>query len=160
MQISPLAGTELSSSVQGNMTADAAMASADTARFSSMLGDLQKKAGAASQKGHVVNEAASGKNDKELKEACKGFEAMFLGMMYKAMRQTVPEDKLFGESNGQKIFQDMRDEELMKSVAETGGIGLADMMYRQLSPEVLGKKAESAYAAQASLSAPKHTADD
>ena len=65
---------------------------------------------------------------------------MFLSMMYKQMRATVPEDKLFGESNGQKMFQDMQDSELMKNVSETGRIGLADMMYRQLSPQVKARE--------------------
>lgn len=151
MQLSPLAST-LQSSIQGNMTADAASTEADSARFKSMLDDLQQKAGAAGRPDHIVNTASTDKQDKALKEACKGFEAMFLGMMYKAMRQTVPEDKLFGESNGQKIFQDMRDEELMKSVAESGGVGLADMMYRQLTIQTTGKKAGAAYVAQGASS--------
>ena len=146
MQINPFASTGLQGSVRGNMTADAAVTAADSARFSSMLDDLKTKAGAAEKKDAAPADAAA-KRDADLKKACRGFEGMFLGIMYKAMRQTVPEDKLFGETNGQKIFQDMRDEELMKRVAESGGIGLADMMYRQLSPQVVGKAAKSAYEA-------------
>ena len=91
---------------------------------------------AAQKTAQLADNAKMAKQDKELKEACKGFEAMFLSMMYKQMRATVPENTLFGESNGQKIFQDMRDEELMKNVAESGGVGIADMMYRQLSPQI------------------------
>ena len=35
--------------------------------------------------------------DKKLREACQGFEAMFLNIMYKEMRNTVPENSLFGD---------------------------------------------------------------
>ena len=77
---------------------------------------------------------------KKLREACEGFEAMFLSMMYKQMRATVPESGLFGKkSNAIKIFEDMRDTELMNAAAKSGGIGLADMMYKQLSPTVVKK---------------------
>jgi peptidoglycan hydrolase flgJ len=77
---------------------------------------------------------------KKLREACEGFEAMFLSMMYKQMRATVPESGLFGKkSNAIKIFEDMRDTELMNAAAKSGGIGLADMMYKQLSPTVIKK---------------------
>ncbi len=83
---------------------------------------------------------AAGKNpaeDKKLREACQGFEEMFLNLMYSKMRDTVPKDTLFGESNGQKIMQSMLDEELTKEMAKAGGVGLADMLYKQLS---IGKK--------------------
>ena len=81
------------------------------------------------------------KRDKELRKACEGFEAMFLSMMYRQMRATVPENTLFGESHALKIFQDMRDDELMKNVAAGGGIGIADMMYKQLKPQVESRNA-------------------
>ena len=83
---------------------------------------------------------ASGKSpaeDKKLKEACQGFEEMFLNLMYSKMRDTVPKDTLLGESNGQQIMQSMLDEQLTKEMAKAGGVGLADMLYKQLS---IGKK--------------------
>ena len=43
------------------------------------------------------------------------------------------------KSNAIKIFEDMRDTELMNAAAKSGGIGLADMMYKQLSPTVIKK---------------------
>ena len=65
---------------------------------------------------------------------------MFLSMMYKQMRATVPEGGLFGKkSNAMNIFEDMRDTELMNEVSKSGGIGIADMMYKQLAPTALKK---------------------
>ena len=134
MQIAPLTAMTMNNQVSQNTTYDSAQTAADSVQFKQKLKALTDKTAAAEQSSGVG--AGVDKKDKELKEACKGFEAMFLSMMYKEMRATVPEDKLFGESNGQKIFQDMRDSELMKKVSDSGGVGLADMMYRQLSPQV------------------------
>ena len=89
---------------------------------------------AAASKEYVHPMTAEEIEAKKLREACQGFEAMFLSMMYKQMRATVPESELFGKkSNAIEIFEDMRDTELMNSVAKSGGIGIADMMYKQLS---------------------------
>ena len=142
MQIAPLTAAGTGNGLTPNTTYDSAQTAAESASFAQMLKDAEHKAAAASQ--HVVNKAAESKRDKELKDACKGFEAMFLSMMYREMRATVPENTLFGESNGQKIFMDMRDSELMKNVAESGGLGLADLMYRQLSPQIKAQEQTAA----------------
>lgn len=89
--------------------------------------------------GQTAREQQMSKDEKQLREACQGFEAMFLQMMYKEMRNTVPENDLFGESNGQKIWQSMLDTQLMDNAAKSGGVGLAEMMYKQLAPSVLGE---------------------
>ena len=116
---------------------DAARVSAESKSFQATLDELQRKANAAD----MTEAASSVPKHKEadveaqkLREACEGFEAMFLSMMYKQMRATVPETDLFGKkSNAIKIFEDMRDTELMMAASKAGGIGIADMMYKQLS---------------------------
>ncbi len=76
----------------------------------------------------------------KLKDACKGFESMFIQMMWKEMRRTVPEDSLFGESNGEKIFRDMLDTEMVDRMSDAGGLGLADVMYNQLTSQYQARK--------------------
>ena len=120
-----------------NITFDSASASADAAKFESLLKETVRKANVKAEP--AADEEAMAKRDKELKEACKGFEAMFLSMMYKSMRSTVPENTLFGENSAQKIFQDMYDQKLMDNVADTNSVGIADMLYKQLSAKVLGE---------------------
>ena len=140
MQINPLA---LQPNLQQNMTAQAAEATAGAASFDKMLEQAKRAsqdAQNAAAKGDTA--AAKAKEDKALKEACKSFEAMFLNMMYREMRATVHEGGLFGEDNARKIFEDMRDSEMAKEMAEAGGIGLGDMLYRQLSPQAT-KRAEA-----------------
>lgn len=118
---------------------DAARMSAENKSFQATLDELQRKAAASVETGAVgdVQQHKMSAEDieaKKLREACEGFEAMFLSMMYKQMRATVPEDSLLGKkSNALEIFEDMRDTELMNSVAKAGGIGIADMMYQQLT---------------------------
>jgi len=79
-----------------------------------------------------ASKAKSAAADKKLKAACEGFEEMFLDLMYSKMRETVPEDSLFGQSNGEKTMQSMLDSEMTKHMAKAGGIGLGDMIYKQM----------------------------
>lgn len=136
MQINPITGT----GVTYNNSYESAHEAASDAHFSQMLKEAERKASRYSG-GHVVNSADISDRDRELKEACKGFETMFLQMMYRQMRKTVPESPMFGKSNAMDIFEDMRDTELMKKTAEAGGIGLADLLYKQLAPSVLKQEA-------------------
>ena len=144
MQIQPIA------MVPHNTSAASAQAQASSASFDRMLEEAKRSAQDAR------NAAASGDGtqaaaaeDKALKKACEGFEAMFLNMMYRQMRSTVQEGGLFGEDNATKIFEDMRDSEMTKQMAEAGGIGLGDLLYKQLRPQV-----EAKAEAQAALAVP------
>lgn len=71
--------------------------------------------------------------DAKLKAACQGMEAVFLNMMLTRMRDTVPKDGLLGNSKEEQMLTSMLDTELTKNMAQAGGMGLADMLYRQLS---------------------------
>lgn len=83
----------------------------------------------------AAKEAKAIKDDKKLQSVCKDFEAMFLNLMYSKMRETVPDNTLYGTSHGEKIMQSMMDTELTKNMADSGGVGLAALMYKQLSAE-------------------------
>lgn len=74
--------------------------------------------------------------DNKLKQACKDFESIFMGYMLKSMRKTVEKNELMGTSQQEEMFQGMMDDEICKSAAETNSIGIADVMYKQLSNEI------------------------
>ena len=78
-------------------------------------------------------ELNAGPKDKatKLREACEGFESVFIQKMWEQMRATVSETGLM-KSKDEKIWQGMYDQELSKKMASAGGIGLADMMMTQL----------------------------
>ncbi len=72
--------------------------------------------------------------DEALKEATKEFESYFLQTIMKEMRKTIPEnDQFIKKSQGEKIFTDMLDEQYAKMSAEQNTVGLADMLYKQMS---------------------------
>lgn len=68
----------------------------------------------------------------KLKEACDAFETIMLQMMYKQMKATIPEGGFIEKSNARTIFEDMLDEKLMENASKRG-MGISDMMYKQLS---------------------------
>ena len=71
-----------------------------------------------------------------LKESAREFEAVFLNTLMKAMRQTIPVNELFNGGGATKFYRQMHDAEIATSLA-TGqaGMGIADMIVRQLSRE-------------------------
>lgn len=71
----------------------------------------------------------------KLKRACSDFESLFIAKLLKTMRQTVPRSGLFGAGTTQEMYQSLFDEEISKSLARRGGIGLGDMLFRSLSPK-------------------------
>lgn len=130
MTIQPIHDAALLSGT-GQTSYNAARVSAEEKSFQATLDELQQKATEQTSPHKISPEDLEAK---KLREACEGFEAMFLSMMYKQMRATVPENDLFGKkSNAIEIFEDMRDTELMNVAAKSGGIGIADMMYQQLT---------------------------
>lgn len=83
-----------------------------------------------------LRSALDGKNEKELKSVCQEFEGIFLKMMYNQMKATVSKSSLLEESAGREIFDTLLDDELVKEASKTGRLGLADMLYKQLSKQL------------------------
>ncbi|MCG2582863.1 flagellar assembly peptidoglycan hydrolase FlgJ [Massilia sp. TS11] len=69
-----------------------------------------------------------------LKQAATQFEAMFLNMMMKSMRQaSASQDGMF-DSEQTKTYTQMLDQQLTQKLAKRG-VGLADMLVRQMSKQ-------------------------
>ncbi|PRO74787.1 flagellar assembly peptidoglycan hydrolase FlgJ [Alteromonas alba] len=82
-----------------------------------------------------LREAAYSKDDKALKEAAQQFEAIFVQMMLKSMRQAqdAMEDKDSPfNSEEVKFYRDMHDKQLAQDLSSSGGVGLADIIVQQL----------------------------
>lgn len=80
----------------------------------------------------ATEKAQVAKDDAKLKKTCKDMEAVFLNLMLTNMRKTVQKSKLIDDSK-EDIMTSMLDTEMTKNMANAGGMGLADMIYRQLS---------------------------
>ncbi len=80
---------------------------------------------------------------RKLREACEGFESVFIQKMWQEMRNTLPKGGLL-QGREEKFWQDMYDQELSKKMTSAGGIGLADMMYAQLSRNLVSASRSAA----------------
>jgi len=67
-------------------------------------------------------------------EVAEQFESMFIQMMLKSMRDALPKDGIFS-SNDMDTYTEMADQQIAVNMAKSGGIGLADVIARQLRPE-------------------------
>jgi flagellar protein FlgJ len=90
-----------------------------------------------------TQKAQEAKDDAKLKKTCQDMEAVFLNMMLADMRKTVDKSKLVDTSQ-EDIMRSMLDSEMTKDMAKAGGIGLADMLYRQLhTPAAVSNKSQA-----------------
>ena len=95
----------------------------------------------------------AGDNSPEaLHAAAQQFEAVFLGMVLKSMRDATPQDGLF-DSEQTKTFQSMLDQQLAQMLVAKGSTGLAAMIEKQLSRTSLGGTAASSAAGAAAPAA-------
>jgi len=81
-----------------------------------------------------LKKGAREQSPEAIKKVAKEFEALFVKMMLKSMRDTVPENELFG-SKAEKMYQDMYDKQLSTEISNGKGIGLAKVIERQLGGE-------------------------
>ncbi|HTU83316.1 MAG TPA: rod-binding protein [Candidatus Acidoferrales bacterium] len=82
-----------------------------------------------------------------LHAATTQFEGVFLQMVMDSMRETVPQDSIFGQdSASEQTWQSMLDDEYSQEMAKSGGVGLAAQMERQMRPAVLADAKNEAHA--------------
>jgi peptidoglycan hydrolase FlgJ len=66
------------------------------------------------------------------KQAAENFESMFLSNMFQQMYTSINGDGPFGGSGALKIWRSFMTDQIAKSFAHAGGIGLAPQVYEQL----------------------------
>jgi len=69
------------------------------------------------------------------KEAAQNFEANFLDNMFQEMFTGIDGDGPFGGSGALKIWRSFMTDQMAKSFAKAGGIGIAPMVYNTLLKE-------------------------
>lgn len=68
----------------------------------------------------------------EVRKAAKQFEALFVNQMVSAMRKTVVKGGLVPESNAERVYQSMLDNQYSEKMADTEQLGLSQMIYDHL----------------------------
>ncbi|MGM0380773.1 MAG: rod-binding protein [bacterium] len=88
--------------------------------------------GVASQSGDV--QVDDGKE--ALEEAAEGMEGLFVNLLVKQMRKTVPDNKLLDGGQGGKMFREQLDKKYANLIAREKDFGIASAIYDQLSGQI------------------------
>lgn len=97
-----------------------------------------------------LRHAARENSPEALKAAATQFEALFLDMVMKSMREAAPSEGLFDSEQG-RMMQGMLDQQYAQALASRG-IGLAEVLARQMTPR--GMPAEPVPAGEANTAMP------
>ena len=79
--------------------------------------------------------------DARLKKTCQEMEAVFLNLLLKTMRETLPKSEFGGKRQHTETMQSLMDMELTRNMAAAGGTGIAAMMYRNITQAAAAQKA-------------------
>jgi len=79
-----------------------------------------------------MRRAADNRDPAVLREVASQFEALFVQTLLKDMREARLGDSLFGDNEQHEMYQEMLDKQLALEMSSGKGIGLADMLVRQL----------------------------
>lgn len=88
----------------------------------------------------ILNSAMESQDDKKLKKVCEDFEAIFVNMLLKSMKNTVNEGGLTKKSHAREMFESMLDEEMASSISKGRGIGIGEILYDSLSKNKKGNQ--------------------
>jgi Rod binding domain-containing protein len=69
---------------------------------------------------------------KQIKKVAEDFEAFFLSQALQPMFANIEAEEPFGGGPGDDIWKSMQIDEFGKSIAKSGGIGIADAVMKQL----------------------------
>lgn len=81
-----------------------------------------------------------------VKKAATQFEALFMQMVLKSMRDAMPKSGLLGDDSAQQMYTGMLDQQLSMKMAASG-TGLADVIAKQLTRHMAPPAAEGSAAA-------------
>lgn len=76
-----------------------------------------------------------GKQAEALRAVARQFEALFTQMMLKSMRAASPGEDLFGSEQAD-FYRDMHDQQLAINLSKGQGLGLAEMLVKQLGGQL------------------------
>lgn len=69
----------------------------------------------------------------DMKKGAKAFESYFVQSLLKEMRKGIKKEGQAGSDFGAGMYQSMFDEAIANNIAERGGIGLAEVLLKNLS---------------------------
>ena len=82
--------------------------------------------------GTAAPKLARGMNMMKARQAAQDFEAFFLGQMLQPMFENLSAEEPFGGGEAEQMWRTFQVDEYAKAFARQGGIGVADMVMRQM----------------------------
>ncbi len=76
--------------------------------------------------------SATPRNADEARTVAEEFEAVLLSSMVESMFAGLSTDGPFGGGHGERVYRSILNDEYAKAIAQSGGIGIADHIYREL----------------------------
>ena len=71
-------------------------------------------------------------SEKDMEKVARDFESVFVNKLFESMRKGVPKSGLL-DSSAMKMYQSMMDQEMAKQMSIGKGIGIGEMVYKDLS---------------------------
>ena len=71
-------------------------------------------------------------SDKDMEKVARDFESVFVNKLLESMRKAIPKSGLL-DSSALDMYQSMMDQEMAKNMSERKGMGLGEMVYKDLS---------------------------
>lgn len=75
---------------------------------------------------------AAAKDNEKAREVSKQFESVFLMQVLENMSSGLDNDPMFGGGAGDEIYRSMFNEQTAGAIANKGGVGIADSVYRSI----------------------------
>lgn len=97
-----------------------------------------------------LKQSAKNNSPEALKAAAKQFEALFMNMMLKSMRQAGGQDGIF-DSEQSRMYTSMLDQQLSQKMANKG-LGLADALVRQMTNNSVSQALQTDNASSSEIS--------
>ncbi|MBI5191918.1 MAG: rod-binding protein [Nitrospirae bacterium] len=76
----------------------------------------------------------------DVAKAAKEFESFFAFYLLKVMRESVPKSGLLNSGMSENIYNSIIDENIAEGIAARGGLGLSDLLIRQMEVKDKGVK--------------------
>ena len=71
-------------------------------------------------------------SEKDMEKVARDFESVFVNKLLESMRKAIPKSGLL-DSSALDMYQSMMDQEMAKNMSERKGMGLGEMVYKDLS---------------------------
>jgi len=76
--------------------------------------------------------APAGASNEQLRKVSQDFEAVFVAQMLQPMFANLGKENPYGGGSSEAMWRSMQVEEYGKAIVKSGGIGVADSVYREM----------------------------